>query len=93
MLFSRKEVLMTLTSLFLIACAGTQTIPESDSPGARLYKERCTKCHGLPGVTRHTPEQWDNLLVMMEGFMNEKGMEFPAQEKKLIQDYLRRNSR
>jgi hypothetical protein len=93
MLFGRKEVLVILISLFLIACAGTQMIPEPESPGAKIYKEKCTQCHGLPGTKRHTPEQWDHLLVMMDGFMRDKGIEFPAGERKLVQDYLRRNAR
>ncbi len=79
--------------LFLAACARTQTIPEPESPGARLYQERCTQCHGLPGTKRHTPEQWNHLLAMMEGFMREKNIEFPAQEKKMIRDYLYRNAK
>jgi hypothetical protein len=93
MLLGLKEITVILVSLFFIACAGTQTIPEPESPGAKLYKEKCTKCHGLPGVTRHTPHQWDYLLVMMEGFMQEKGISFPEQEKQLIQDYLHRHAR
>lgn len=93
MLLGRKEIGVILISLFLIACAGTQTIPDPESPGARLYKERCTKCHGLPGPQRHTPEQWNHLLGMMDGFMEQKGIEFPAEERKLIQDYLHRNAR
>jgi hypothetical protein len=93
MLFGKKELGVIWVSLFLIACAGTQTIPEPESPGAKLYKKHCTQCHGLPGPKRHTPEQWDHLLVMMDGFMQEKGIKFPAQEKKLVQDYLHRNAR
>ena len=81
-----------LVSLFVISCAGTQMIPEPESLGARLYQERCTQCHGLPGVTRHTPEQWDFLLVMMDGFMKQKKIKFPNQEKELIRDYLHRNA-
>ena len=93
MFFSIKELLVILMSLFLMACAGTQTIPEPESPSARLFKERCTECHGLPGPKRHTPEQWDHLLVLMDSFMQEKVIDFPAQEKKLVQDYLHRNAR
>jgi hypothetical protein len=93
MFFSFKALLISFVALFLMACAGTQTIPEPESPGAKLYRETCTKCHGLPGTTRHTAEQWSNLLVMMDGFMREKGIDFPAQERKLIQDYLHRNAR
>ena len=65
-------------------------IPEPESLGARLYQERCTQCHGLPGVTRHTPEQWDFLLVMMDDFMKQKNINFPNQEKELIRVDLHR---
>ncbi|MZG54748.1 MAG: cytochrome c [Nitrospinae bacterium] len=71
----------------------TQTIPEPESHGAKLYLKKCTQCHGLPGPKRHTPEQWDQLLVLMSGFMKERGLPFSADEKKLIQDYLHRNAR
>ncbi|MBT5472196.1 MAG: cytochrome C [Nitrospina sp.] len=70
-----------------------QTLPEPESPGAKLYSKKCTKCHGLPGPKRHTAEQWDHLLVMMEGFMDQKNIPFPADEKKLIKDFLHRNAR
>ncbi len=85
-------------SFFLIvssmaACAGTQKIPEPESPGAKLFEQRCTQCHGLPVTKRHTPEQWGHLLLLMESFMVEKGIPFPTQEKKMIRDYLYRNGK
>jgi hypothetical protein len=87
-----KVLPIIFVSFFVISCAGTQMIPEPESLGAKLYQERCTQCHGLPGVTRHTPEQWDFLLVMMDGFMKQKKIKFPNQEKELIRDYLHRNA-
>ncbi|MBC8286614.1 MAG: cytochrome c [Nitrospinae bacterium] len=68
-------------------------MPEPESPGARLYQERCTRCHGLPSPKRHTSEQWGHLLVMMEDFMLEKNIDFPVQEKEMIRDYLYRNAK
>ena len=71
-----------LSALLLVACVGGQTVPEPESPGALLFKDRCTQCHGLPSPKRHTPEQWAQLLGMMEGFMQQKDIEFPSEEKK-----------
>jgi len=91
---SCKVVLVLILGLFcMTGCSMTQTIPEPESPGARLYLKKCTQCHGLPGPKRHTAEQWDHLLVMMSGFMDQKGLPFPAEEKKLIRDYLHKNAR
>ena len=79
--------------LFMTGCSMTQTIPESESPGAKLYLKKCTQCHGLPAPKRHTAEQWDHLLVMMESFMDQRNLAFPKDEKKLIKNYLHRNAR
>jgi len=90
----RILVFVLIVGLFYIGgCSATQVIPEPDSPGAKLYIEKCTQCHGLPGPKRHTSEQWDHVLVMMSGFMNQRGLQFPENEKKLIRDYLHRNGR
>jgi hypothetical protein len=90
----RILVFVLIVGLFYIGgCSTIQTIPEPDSLGAKLYIEKCTQCHGLPGPKRHTSEQWDHVLVMMSGFMNQRGLPFPENEKKLIRDYLHRNGR
>ena len=90
----RILVFILIVGLFYIGgCSTIQIIPEPGSPGAKLYIEKCTQCHGLPGPKRHTSEQWDHVLVMMRGFMNQRGLPFPENEKKLIRDYLHRNGR
>jgi hypothetical protein len=87
----------TVTLVFIVGlfwgCSMTQTIPEPESPGAKLYLKKCTQCHGLPAPTRHTAEQWDHLLVMMQSFMEQQNLAFPEDEKKMIRDYLHRNAR
>jgi hypothetical protein len=90
----RAAALVFVVGLFcMTGCSMTQTIPESESPGAKLYLKKCTQCHGLPAPQRHTAEQWDHLLVMMESFMDQQNLAFPKDEKKLIRDYLHRNAR
>ena len=88
----RIPILVLLVGLF-VGCSTTQTIPEPESPGAKLYLQKCTQCHGLPGPKRHTSEQWDHLLVMMKGFMDERGYPFTMDEQNMIQEYLHRNAR
>ena len=90
----RAAALVFVVGLFcMTGCSMTQTIPESESPGAKLYLKKCTQCHGLPAPQRHTAEQWDHLLVMMQSFMDQRNLAFPADEKKLIRDYLHKNAR
>jgi hypothetical protein len=88
----RVATLVLVIGLFW-GCSMTQTVPEPESPGAKLYLKKCTQCHGLPAPKRHTAEQWDQLLVMMQSFMEQKNLAFPEDERKLISDYLHKNAR
>ena len=60
-----------LRSLILgLLCAGITAcetaLPEPDSVGAQLYRQRCSGCHRLyqPGLL--TPEMWQFMLARMD---------------------------
>ena len=90
---SAATLVLIVGLFYMTGCSMTQTIPEPESPGAKLYLTKCTQCHGLPAPQRHTAEQWDHLLVMMQSFMDKRNLAFPEDEKKQIRDYLHRNAR
>jgi hypothetical protein len=89
----RRVTILVLIFFLFWGCSITQVVPEPESPGARLYLKKCTQCHGLPAPKRHTAEQWDYLLVMMESFMEKRGLDFPADEREMIRNYLHKNAR
>lgn len=79
----------------LPACAGAPTpLPEADSGDARLYAARCGACHSVPHPGRHTPEEWDHMLRLMDLRMAEAGMPALADgERERVIAYLARHAR
>jgi cytochrome c5 len=80
--------MMTVVS----ACAGQQ-LPEAGTADVELFKKKCTTCHSWPHPARHTKEEWDHYLPLMETHMKKRGVPFPPEEKQIIRNYLHRNAR
>lgn len=62
------------------AAAATRTQPAADRPiaeGERLTRQYCMQCHALPSPQQHTPEQWLNVVIRMEGYMGNRGLAVP----------------
>ena len=70
-----------------------QSMPEEGSAELELVKQKCVLCHGLPHPKRHTPNEWDQLLVLMTERMKEKKIPYTSEEMQQIKSYLRRNAR
>ncbi len=87
-----RGTLALIALLALSACAGVNHLPEGDSPGAQLVREKCTVCHGQPHPTRHTAQEWKHYLGLMEVHMKTRGIEFSSEEKKTVLAYLQRNA-
>lgn len=83
-----------LRSLILgLLCAGVTacetSLPEPDSVGAQLYRQRCSGCHRLyqPGLL--TPEMWQFMLARMDTeFVRLGRPSLSATERRTILDYL-----
>ena len=83
-----------LRSLILgLLCAGITAcetaLPEPDSVGAQLYRQRCSGCHRLyqPGLL--TPEMWQFMLARMDTeFVRLGRRPLSATERRTILDYL-----
>lgn len=68
-------------------------LPEPDSPGARLYAERCASgCHRLYAPTLMKFEMWKVTVTRMKGDIARAGQAplTPAEEQLLL-DYLKKH--
>lgn len=90
-----NKLLLLGISVGLLACAGQPTpIPDRASASAIIYQAKCSLCHALPHPKRHTIEQWQHIVAMMEQRMRErKFVELGQQERDKIMKYLAKHAR
>ena len=82
-----RRVILGLLCASLTACE--TSLPEPDSEGARLYRQRCSGCHRLyqPGLL--TPEMWQFMLARMDTeFVRLGRPPLSETERRIIFDYL-----
>ncbi len=82
-----RGVILGLLCAGITACE--TALPEPDSAGAQLYRQRCSGCHRLyhPGLL--TPEMWQFMLARMDTEFARLGRPPLAEtERRTILDYL-----
>ena len=92
MIISWKQGVGGFFLLLTVGCSGPQ-IPEAGSPAAERFLANCTVCHSWPHPKRHSAREWDHYLKLMDKNMQERGMELSAEDRRVIREYLHRNSR
>lgn len=80
-----------LCGLILVASACSPSLPEPDSPGAKLYAARCNHCHRLYAPKSLKFEMWKMQIDRMQGEFVRRGIPpLTADEVSTLHDYLRR---
>lgn len=77
-----------------LALAGCNAkLPEPDSPGAKLYAERCGTCHRVYAPTSLTFEMWKIQVERKQGVMVRQGLPpLTPEERDVLLAYLKRHS-
>ena len=80
-----------LATLALAAC--NAKLPEPDSPGAKLYADRCGTCHRVYAPSSLTFEMWKVQVERKQGTMVRQGLPpLTAAERDVLLAYLKRHS-
>jgi hypothetical protein len=84
--------LLGVTVVSSTAC--NAKLPEPNSPGAKLYAERCSSgCHRLFAPGSLTYEMWKLQVERMQGEFVRRGLPpLSAEERGVLLDYLKRHS-
>lgn len=90
---SRKRALVALLALLVCLAACDTSLPEPESPGARLYAERCSGCHRLYAPHSMKAEMWKLTVKRMQGELARRGLRpLDGSETALLLSYLERHS-
>jgi hypothetical protein len=54
-----------------------QSAEQQIAEGEQLTRQYCMQCHALPSPQQHSPEQWLNVVIRMEGYMSNRGLTVP----------------
>jgi hypothetical protein len=77
----------------MLASGCNASLPEPESPGARLYADRCGGCHRLYAPKLMTSEMWTITVTRMQGELGRRGLPMLSPDQKaLLLDYLDRHS-
>jgi hypothetical protein len=80
-----------LAGLLLTACS--PKLPEPESPGAQLYKDRCDSCHRVFAPSSLKYEMWKVQVDRMQGEMARRGVPpLTTEERATVLEYLKRHS-
>lgn len=91
-----KYATVTLLATFILyGCAALPTpLPEGKSTQAKLFAKKCGACHSVPHPKRHTYEQWERMVSIMDMHSEKNEMELLSdKEKEEIMNYLKKHSR
>lgn len=90
----RRNGARGLLLLAVVSIAGCNaSLPEPESPAARLYQQRCSVCHRLYAPSLLTSEMWRFMLGRMEMEMQRRGVPLPTPaEQASILEYLQKHA-
>jgi hypothetical protein len=88
----RRAVLIAVIAIVASGCK-PKTLPDADSPAAKIYVSRCGSCHAPYNPHEMTASMWETQVMMMEVKMQQAGQPplTPDQRDTILQ-YLRRNA-
>jgi len=73
--------------------ACSPTLPEPDSPAAKLYAARCDSCHRVFAPSTLKYEMWRIQVDRMQGEIARHGLPpLTPEERTMLLDYLKRHS-
>lgn len=86
-----RRLRLLLALVLLSACDAR--LPDPESPGAKLYADRCRGCHRLYAPSLMTAAMWKITVSRMQGELARRGLPpLDANEQATVLDYLDRHS-
>lgn len=88
----RRRGLAALGALALLSACDAR-LPDPESPGARLYADRCRGCHRLYAPSLLTTAMWEITVQRMQGELARRGVPpLTREEETALLAYLSQHS-
>lgn len=88
-----RRVGLALALVWSIGTGCSPSVPEADTPAARLYVNRCGGCHQLHAPGSLTAAMWDMQVERMQGELVRRGIPpLSKDERQTLLTYLHRHS-
>lgn len=87
------RIAITIAVLAFAGCAHRAALPESGSPAATMYQQRCGQCHAPYDPRTMTSAMWAVQVDAMQVKMRQSGVPpLTDDQRQTILDYLTRNA-
>ena len=83
----KKAVFFIILNILLSGCnlkksGNVEYLPEYDLKTTQSYITTCGQCHAIPHPSRHTVNEWKNILAAMDKRMQERKYPIPGQKQR-----------
>jgi hypothetical protein len=84
----------TLATLFIITGCEPPPLPETESPEAKMYLDKCSTCHPVRHPKMFSYKRWIKFVDDMEKKVKSSGVREPltAEEREIILSYFKKHS-
>jgi Dihaem cytochrome c len=88
----RRRLLATISAFALISACAHPRLPDASSPAAKLYVEKCGRCHTAYNPHSMTAAMWPIQVDRMEAKMRSAGVDLSPGQREQILSYLTSNA-
>ncbi len=81
---------------FILLWSCTVSIPEPESPTAKIYTKKCSRCHSVPHPKSHTYKEWECYFELIKIYADNKATSpniISESEKEDLLRYLKKHSK
>lgn len=92
--YEEKTVILSYLQDHALKSISPNEIPNTETTGAKLFQQKCSRCHALPDPNVHTASQWPDVVARMQ--LNTKKANLPElkkDEQDTIVKYLEKNAK
>ena len=91
---AEQTIMLDYLQAHALKAISPQELPDANSEGALLFKQKCSRCHALPSPALHTSAEWPEIINRMQLHMKITHIpELSDTQEAEIKSYLQNNAK